>query len=670
MTAGENDYWFDTPEFAAEPQEPPAPAGGSSNGHGPPADLATAALEYAAAGLHVFPCHSILPTGACSCGQDCKSPGKHPRTRDGLTSASCDPQAVAEWWRRWPDANIAVRTGEVSGIVVLDVDTPKGGAGTLKALEHARGKLPRTAQVLTGSGGQHHYFSYAHGVRNSASRLGSGLDVRGDGGYVIAPPSNHLSGRLYKWMRPLSEELAGPPAWLIELEEQRRNAPAPQIAERIGAGQRNDELASIAGTMRRRGLGELEILAALRETNRARCDPPLADDEVEGIARSVSRYPPAPRPGPEPAPNGSGPAAAADGDDGPVEHTWQPVDLIAAESAPPDPPTIGGDPGLLYPARRHVISGEPESLKSWLLLILSVLEIRAGRCVFYIDLEMGRRDTLARIRDLGLTDEEISTGFVYFEPAEALSGSEITSYVDELLQTRLPSLVVFDAMVGALAIHALDPNSAVDVERFYRTVIDAFRKHGAAVAILDHVVKDKDSRGRWVSGSERKLGATDVHLGLEVISPFSRGSKGAAKILVHKDRPGYLPRPRAGELHLQSDRDTGRIEWEFRAAQPGDSRAEGKKFRPYFLMERVSRHLELKTEPISKAVLQVEVTGKKPAIRAAIAILIEEGYASSETSGQTHLIRSVRPYREADDPELKKQDDGSEYDEDEFERTF
>ena len=133
-----------------------------------------AALDYAAAGLPVLPLD-----------------GKIPRNRGGLTNASTDPAVIAEWWRRWPSANVGIRTGAECGLVVLDVDTPKGGAGTLAELERKHGKLPATARVLTGGGGEHIYFRHpGRELRNSAGRLGAGLDTRGDGGYVVAPPSD------------------------------------------------------------------------------------------------------------------------------------------------------------------------------------------------------------------------------------------------------------------------------------------------------------------------------------------------------------------------------------------------------------------------------------------------------------------------------------------------
>jgi hypothetical protein len=160
-----------------------------------------AALSYALRGWFVFPCHGVGDQG-CSCRSDeCGSPGKHPRIAGGLKSASTDPEVISRWWTRWPTANVAVRTGAVSSLVVIDIDPDHGGVPTMRRLVDANGPLTRGPVVRTGSGGWHAYFRHpGEVIRNSAgTRLGPGVDVRGDGGYVIAPPSRHASGRPYSW---------------------------------------------------------------------------------------------------------------------------------------------------------------------------------------------------------------------------------------------------------------------------------------------------------------------------------------------------------------------------------------------------------------------------------------------------------------------------------------
>ena len=161
-----------------------------------------------------------------------------------------------------------------------------------------RSRLPETAETITGSGGRHVLF-LPSGLRNSSSRIGPGLDIRGEGGYIVAAPSVHASGRRYEpeVLHALDTvPLAAMPDWLHALAIEPSNghpAAAPAVEPRILEGQRNSQLTSLAGTMRRRGLAEPEILAALLEVNRRRCTPPLPEAEVRAIAASVARYAPA-----------------------------------------------------------------------------------------------------------------------------------------------------------------------------------------------------------------------------------------------------------------------------------------------------------------------------------------------------------------------------------------
>jgi hypothetical protein len=334
--------------------------------------------------------------------------------------------------------------------------------------------------------------------------------------------------------------------------------------------------------------------------------------------------------------NGHGPARP---------HSWCPIDLIATASEPPEPPSLGG---IVYPGRRHVFSGEPESLKSFCALVLCVEEMLAGRNVVYVDFEMGGRDVLERLRCLGADDELLGNAFAYLEPGESLSAdATVKAEVEALIAERQPSLVVFDAATGALALHGYDPNSAVDIEKFYRRVVDVFGAHGAAIVVLDHLPKDREARGKFAIGSERKIGVVDVHLRFEVIHPLGRGSTGKCHIDVKKDRPGHLIRPRAAELELASDPKTGAIEYDLRLAERSEERPA---FRPTCLMERVSRYLEASLEVESRRELQRRVKGNASALRLAVDILIGEGYASEgEGSRGARPVRFVKVYRESQD---------------------
>ncbi|MDA1010645.1 MAG: bifunctional DNA primase/polymerase, partial [Chloroflexi bacterium] len=179
---------------------------------------------------------------------------------------------------------------------MLDVDPRHGGDESLADFEAAYGPLPPTPSVLTGGGGQHFWLRAPDGVAisNSTGKLSPGLDIRSDGGYVVAPPSRHASGELYRWaaeahLDDLKISLA--PESLLRLLSSR--APAPSVAGAIPEGERNTKLASLAGSMRHRGMEPNEIEAALLAVN-ARAG--LPEDEVSQIARSVGRYAPGPSP--------------------------------------------------------------------------------------------------------------------------------------------------------------------------------------------------------------------------------------------------------------------------------------------------------------------------------------------------------------------------------------
>ncbi len=198
-------------------------------------------------------------------------------------------RATKEELSSWSWPGVGIVTGPVSGILVLDVDGPEGEA-ELKKYGH-----PITPMVRTSSGGLHLYFRHPDVDVRTGIRVAPGLDVKATGGYVVAPPSIGPNDKPYEWLVSLDDaEPADPPEWLMQLlERPERNGTAGPVGDRIPPGQRNKELTSLAGSMRRRGMGAAEILAALEVTNERRCEPPLETAELEKIAESVSRYEPA-----------------------------------------------------------------------------------------------------------------------------------------------------------------------------------------------------------------------------------------------------------------------------------------------------------------------------------------------------------------------------------------
>jgi len=263
-----------------------------------PTRLIDSALNYAAQGIAIFPLHNPLPNGSCSCGKnECTSIGKHPRTVNGLKAATIDPEQVQQWWTNWPDANIGVATGEVSGLMVIDVDKAEGEE-SLQRMTEKYGPLPATRTVKTGRGG-HLYLRHPGGKVKSRAPISDEyphVDCRGDGGYVVAPPSLHPSGVRYAADETKPWELADAPAWLIELISGGKSDSGSRTVvasnDAFLEGSRNTALTRLAGTMRRPGMTREAIEAALLAENAQRCDPPLPEDEVRAIARSIASYEP------------------------------------------------------------------------------------------------------------------------------------------------------------------------------------------------------------------------------------------------------------------------------------------------------------------------------------------------------------------------------------------
>ena len=221
--------------------------------------------------------------------------GKIPLIKGWQLAASCDAMTIAAWDRQFPGCNWALACGPESGVFVLDVDSEDGKA-SIAELCKAHGDLwTYTLQTETAHG-FHLYFKYPDNVsiRSSVCKLAKGLDIRGIGGSAMIPPSIHPSGIAYQWLNA-DIPVASAPSWLLEMIDQLPLSQTDAIAEPLPIvdGTRNATLASLAGTMRRPGISQAAIEAALLKENALRCRPPLSESEVLTIAKSISRYSPA-----------------------------------------------------------------------------------------------------------------------------------------------------------------------------------------------------------------------------------------------------------------------------------------------------------------------------------------------------------------------------------------
>ena len=264
--------------------------------------LVESAIQYAELlGWPVFP---VRPSG------------KTPLTPRGFHDASSDPALVRTWWQRWPDANIGVPAGEVSGFVVIDIDAKSDGPSTLAELVELHGAVPTTVQGRTGGGGAHYLFKHPGGkFRNTAGVLGRGIDTRGDGGYIVVPPSLHPSGTVYEWQRdPFSTELAELPAWLVPPAREAAAPPpvrmaAPSIVgedERIrratayldamdpsisGAGGHAKAYAAATALVHGFDLSSSVARQLFASVFNPRCQPPWSDREIDHKIAEAARKP-------------------------------------------------------------------------------------------------------------------------------------------------------------------------------------------------------------------------------------------------------------------------------------------------------------------------------------------------------------------------------------------
>jgi len=245
--------------------------------------LRDAALRIAERGRSIFPC---------------KPRGKIPLTEHGCKDATTDAKQITAWWREFPEANIGLATGKLSGLWVVDVDQEDGEKSLREIEEKHKAALPPTFELITGRG-RHLYFRLpANGspeIKNSAGQLGVGIDVRGSGGYVICPPSVHETGRRYTKSVDSADKVIEAPVWLINLvapqtSESERHPPEHwrTICKGVKDGVRNVTCASLAGYLLRLGMRPDVATEIMRCWNLCNT-PPLADEKIVSTVESIAK---------------------------------------------------------------------------------------------------------------------------------------------------------------------------------------------------------------------------------------------------------------------------------------------------------------------------------------------------------------------------------------------
>jgi hypothetical protein len=239
------------------------------------------ALKLAAKGLKLFPCQ---PRGKAPCCQH------------GVLDATDDAERIQKWWTVIPAANIGVATGRASGFFVLDIDSLDAEA-ELRRLEEQHGALPPSIESITPRG-RHIFFRMPDVMlKNSAGKVAPGIDIRADGGYIIAPPS--ITTRRYCWSVDCAAEIAEVPAWLLakitapnNSNGHKSSAPPTDwhalIVGGVGEGARNDTLTKLCGYLLRRYVDPFITLELVRVWNATRCVPPLPPQDIERIVGSIA----------------------------------------------------------------------------------------------------------------------------------------------------------------------------------------------------------------------------------------------------------------------------------------------------------------------------------------------------------------------------------------------
>jgi len=350
-------------------------------------------------------------------------------------------------------------------------------------------------------------------------------------------------------------------------------------------------------------------------------------------------------------------AAAGNGNHGgpaeaPQVSTWAPVDLGPATrgeqaGTPPGVLHRTDGVGMFYPGKVHVVAGEPESGKTWLVLVAVARVLAAGGKVCFVDFEDDATGVVGRLRALGVQAATIVARFIYLRPDQALDETGGHHLDDGCTDAEL---AVIDGTTEGMAVHGWAPKNDVDVALWQGRILRRMAGHGCAVAAIDHVVKDKEGRGRWATGSQHKLAGIDgVQYLIDCRKPWAPGRSGLARITVVKDRPGLV---RAGLEDLRTFGDMvvtcwpdGGVSIDLEASQVAVAAADGG-MRPTTLMDRCSVFLAAHSgqDDISTKAVRAGVRGDNSAIDRALDVLQLEGYATSSRHGQGTYWSHVKPF--------------------------
>ncbi len=455
-------------------------------------NILESALSYERAGMSIIP---LEPRG------------KKPLIQwEPYQKKRAAPAEVAAWWKKWPNANIGIVCGAASGIIALDVDGPEGR----KTLQEGKYQLPPTRINSTGGGGWHYIYKYpGFECRNFARKAGEtllpGVDFRGDGGYIVAPPSVHRTGQNYCWAVD-DTTISEAPEWLLQLIRQqgtRGRITADEWRESITEGRRNEELTRRAGSLLAKGIPWEEALTMLQAWNQDHCKPPLPEKEVQVIVKSISN-----REESKPQKQDS---------EKPADRTAQIICLGDVE-----PTEVSW---LWYPylpkGKLTLLEGDPSVGKTWLALQLAAT-ISQGwpfpeldgvprvsgepATVLYLSAEDGLADTLRpRLDKLGA---DVSRVFVLtgcVNQKGELDGITLQDIdvLEQALKRVRPALLVVDPLQGYLGAK-VDMHRANEVRPVLSALSALAERFDCAALCIRHLSKSPQGRALY-----RGMGSID-----------------------------------------------------------------------------------------------------------------------------------------------------------------
>lgn len=340
----------------------------------------------------------------------------------------------------------------------------------------------------------------------------------------------------------------------------------------------------------------------------------------------------------------------------PQATTWSPVNLgpvLAGEYLDPPPTMLRRTDGiaLLYDGAVHVIAGESESGKTWLALLAALELMQDDQRVVFIDFEDRADRVVGRLLGLGATFDQIRNHFAYVRPDRPLDDDGRAQLAPHLAGARL---VILDGVTEAMTMHGYDLNSNADTALYLALLPRWIADHGPAVAMIDHLPKDKEKHDRHAIGAQHKLAGIDgVQYLVKMIQPFARGRRGLARVDIGKDRPGHVREQAHGRTiaEFTLDASAGDTVLIAHLMPPVDNnRQGGEAFEPTHLMEKISRYVQANPGMTKKAI-EGAMNGKTDTKRLALELLVTRGYIGIKTGARGAVQHfHIRAYYDGPDP--------------------